>query len=183
MSDELLVKHCSPTLAGIKTGNIFLVAYDELSQLQSDLRKINQRLKNKGLRILPIRFHEGKVLLYLYRPKSLSKDFRNEEVRQLLIDLGYTDISPDQCIIRLIDKMKDPKSFPHEIGLFLSYPPEDVRGFIENHAANFKMSGLWKVYGDTEKAKQTFSRFNKCTNIYSEQLALGKTIEQLTVTV
>ena len=42
--------------------------------------------------------------------------------------------------------------FPHEVGLFLSYPPEDVKGFIDHRANDFKCAGLWKVYGDEEKA-------------------------------
>ena len=36
--------------------------------------------------------------------------------------------------------------FPHEIGLLLGYPPEDVSGFIENGGKNFLCSGYWKVY-------------------------------------
>ena len=43
--------------------------------------------------------------------------------------------------------------FPHEVGLFLSYPPEDVKGFIDHRANDFKCAGLWKVYGDEEKAR------------------------------
>ena len=31
---------------------------------------------------------------------------------------------------------------PHEVRLFLSYPPEDVKGFIDHRANNFKCAGL-----------------------------------------
>ena len=31
---------------------------------------------------------------------------------------------------------------PHEVGLFLSYPPEDVKGFIDHRANDFKCAGL-----------------------------------------
>ena len=34
-------------------------------------------------------------------------------------------------------------SSPHEVGLFLSYPPEDVKGFIDHRASGFKSAGLW----------------------------------------
>ena len=33
--------------------------------------------------------------------------------------------------------------FPHEVWLFLSYPPEDVKGFIDHRASGFKCAGLW----------------------------------------
>ena len=31
---------------------------------------------------------------------------------------------------------------PHEVRLFLSYPPEDVKGFIDHRANDFKCAGL-----------------------------------------
>ena len=71
--------------------------------------------------------------------------------------------------------------FPHEIGLFLSYPPEDVRGFIENRAANYKLVGTWKVYGDVDKARETFKRYRDCTENYRTRQKAGSSIEQLAV--
>ena len=71
--------------------------------------------------------------------------------------------------------------FPHEIGLFLGYPPEDVRGFIEEGAAKCKCTGCWKVYGDVERAQKLFAAYKKCTAVYQKQHAQGKSIEQLTV--
>ena len=44
------------------------------------------------------------------------------------------------------------------MGLFLSYPPEDVKGFIAHRANDFKCAGLWKVYGDEEKARSLGAR-------------------------
>ena len=73
--------------------------------------------------------------------------------------------------------------FPHEVGLFLSYPPEDVKGFIDNRACNFKCAGLWKVYGDEAAARRTFARFKKCTEIYCKLWREGSTIDQLAVAV
>ncbi len=41
-----------------------------------------------------------------------------------------------------------PRQFPHEIGLFLGYPPEDVCGYIRNKGKCQKCTGHWQVYGD-----------------------------------
>ena len=75
------------------------------------------------------------------------------------------------------------REFPHEIGLFLSYPPEDVAGFIENKARNCKCCGCWKVYGDEEKAKETFRRFRRCTEEYCRLWNNGYSLSQLAVVV
>lgn len=183
MSDELLIAFCSPTLAGIKTGSLFSVPFAHIHDMRNAVRQINLRLGGKGICMLPVKYENGKALLYVYRPKFLSRDLKNEDALQLLRERGYHDLSPNQCILRLMEKFRTDSAFPHEIGLFLSYPPEDVRGFIENRAANFKMTGTWKVYGDMEKARKTFQRYSACTKIYNELWLSGKTVEQLTVTV
>ena len=73
--------------------------------------------------------------------------------------------------------------FPHEVGLFLSYPPEDVKGFIDHRANDFKCAGLWKVYGDEEKARSLFAKYKKCTEIYCTLWQSGSKLEQLAVAV
>ena len=77
--------------------------------------------------------------------------------------------------------MRGSAEFPHEVGLFLSYPPEDVLGFILNKACHHKCIGCWKVYGDEQTAKSIFRKYEECSRIYSQQWEQGKSIEQLTV--
>lgn len=49
------------------------------------------------------------------------------------------------CVSQLVRRLRRQEDFPHEVGLFLSYPPEDVAGFIANNARRCKCAGLWKV--------------------------------------
>ena len=39
MSDEIIVSHCSPTLAGIKTANIFSAEYESKKSVMAELKK------------------------------------------------------------------------------------------------------------------------------------------------
>ena len=73
--------------------------------------------------------------------------------------------------------------FPHEVGLFLSHPPEEVKGFIAHRANDFKCAGLWKVYGNEEKARSLFAKYKKCTEIYCALWQSGSKLEQLAVAV
>ena len=83
----------------------------------------------------------------------------------------------------LARRFRESGEFPHEVGLFLSYPPEDVKGFIDHRANNFKCAGLWKVYGDEEKARSLFAKYKKCTEIYCALWQNGSKLEQLAVAV
>ena len=166
MSEEMVVRQCAPTLAGIKTGSLFPCPYQSRQALMSEIRALNRRLSPKGLILLPVRYLDGKALLYLYRPSNLRQDLKDRLAAQVLEQAGYSCSKSEQCVVRLIRRLKENEDFPHEIGLFLSYPPEDVKGFIDNRACNFKCSGLWKVYGDEARAQAMFARFRKCTEIY-----------------
>ena len=47
MSEDLLIRHCSPTLAGIKTGNLFSCACPSRKDLTRDLCRLNRKLVPK----------------------------------------------------------------------------------------------------------------------------------------
>lgn len=180
MSEEIFVRHCAPTLAGIKTGSLFSCEFADSIDMSENIKQLNRRLNNKGLRILPLKFERGRALIYAYRPLKLFYDFQCCGVRELLGTLGYDENIPEKCIVRLKQKLNDGGEFPHEIGLFLGYPLEDVCGFIQNKAKGYKCIGEWKVYGDEETAKKLFAKYRKCTEIYCRHLANGKSVERLT---
>ena len=103
------------------------------------------------------------------------------EAVRLLEESGYPCHSAGQCVACLIRRLRESDEFPHEIGLFLSYPPEDVRGFIENKACRFKCAGLWKVYGDEERAKELFRQYKRCTDRCCALWRAGSGLAQLAV--
>lgn len=174
MSEEMIIQYCAPTLAGLKTGSLFSCVCQTKEEIQREIRRLNRLLGHKGIRIVPVRYEKQRALIYLYRPNYLRRDFSDREAADLLEQYGYTAESPERCLVRLVERLKDGGEFPHEIGLFLGYPPEDVKGFIENRAYGCKCFGCWKVYGDEEKAKQTFFLYKTCTDIYYDKWLSGQ---------
>ena len=177
MSEELIVRHCAPTLANLKTGSLFVCPITDRPSFFSSLRSLNELLVPKGLRALPLRIREYSALVYLYRPSRLKKDLENPAAVKILQDHGYSCYG--KCLPKLIERVRASEEFPHEIGLFLGYPPEDVQGFLDHRPC--KCSGCWKVYGDENKAKKTFDLYKKCERVYCQQLAQGIDIKRLTV--
>jgi len=183
MSEQLLVQHCSPTLAGIKTGNMFSCTFASLQEMKDTLRRLNGILVKKGIRVLPLRYRDNRALIYVFRPTFLMRDLCDSTTCKILQARGYCCESPQRCVVQLIRRLSEASDFPHEVGLFLGYPPEDVNGFIENRADGCKCVGYWKVYGDEHKAQKLFAKYKKCTSVYCEQWAKGKSIDRLTVNV
>ncbi len=90
MSEDMLVEYCSPTLAGLKTGNLFSCRYSDRGALEGDIRRFNQVLKPRGLCLLPLKIEPGRALMYLYRPSRLERDLSAEEAAKLLDEAGYS---------------------------------------------------------------------------------------------
>ena len=182
MSDELLIRFCAPTLAGLKTGSMFSCAFPSREALYGSVRALNRRLVPKGLRVLPLRFSAGRGLIYVYRPEKLVRDLSDSAAGALLAGLGYPCArdGAERLLAALIRRLRQGGEFPHEIGLFLGYPAEDVLGFIE-HRAGSTCTGCWRVYGDGNKAEKTFARFKKCTEAYCARYRRGESVEALAV--
>ena len=183
MSEQQLIEYGSPTLAGLKTGSLFSCLCVDIQRLYQEIRELNCRLKHKGLIILPLKIWNNHALIYLYRPSRLKTDLLSLEAAALLSEYGYCPEHCEKCILKLMERLHEQNTFPHEIGLFLGYPPEDVRGFITNHGKGCKLVGNWEVYGDETAAQKLFERYRKCTRIYKEVYSAGFSLEKLTISV
>ena len=184
MSDKEIVEYASPTLAGLKTGCLFGQNFAGEEEMRRQIREYNRRFAGTVLCLIPLQYCGGRALLYLYRPERLRGDFQEPQVGRLLRQDGYQICSTAACLLRLADRIsreRDTGGFPHEIGLFLGYPPEDVEGFILQGPRHCKCTGYWKVYGDVDGARRTFRKYRCCTDCYRKQLARGVPLERLTV--
>lgn len=175
-----VIRHGAPTLACIKTGSLFSCAFASREVMYQAVRSCNLRLTGRGLRVLPLRYAQGRGLIYLYRPDRLANDLHDRMACKLLSGCGYPCGDPNRCIRHLMARLAQEPEFPHEIGLFLGYPPDDVDGFMHRRD-EAKCTGCWKVYGDVPAAQRTFERYRKCTDLYWRLWCGGKSMEQLAV--
>ena len=181
MSDKQFIMFCSPTLAGIKTASLFTTEYENKAELLSQLNRINILLKNKGVTALPLKYVRGRAVIYVFRASALKRDMQDEQVSRMLTKAGYSCVSTQGCVAELVKRMRNGKDFPHEIGLFLGYPPEDVKAFILHKGKDYVLNGYWKAYGNKERAQKLFDAYRSCTESFKKQYDYGKTLDQLTV--
>ncbi|MCI5753072.1 MAG: DUF3793 family protein [Clostridiales bacterium] len=138
----------------------------------------NDALVPQGLCAMPLRCEGSRALIYVFSPGKRKEDLGNREAAALLEAAGYPSVHSGKRISRLIERLNEDAEFPHEIGLFLGYPPEDVRGFIENCAEHCKLCGYRKVYGDVDRAAELFVRCKQCTESFCEWIHAGLAIGQ-----
>ena len=175
--DRLLAAYCSPTLVGIKPAS--LVSCDRT--LYPDLP---QRLTAYRTAFAPRDMHfeivcacSGRYLLLVYHRAQLERRLADQRVQRVLERFGYPVGQPLAEQLKMLKKriaLSD--GFPHEIGLFLGYPIEDVVGFIRNQGRGCKLSGYWKVYGDAEAASRLFERLSRVCRAVTERVERGESL-------
>lgn len=181
ISEEVIVLHCSPTMAGLKTGSLFSCPVEDSKMLAEGIRSLNGHLVPRGIRLVPLRVTEQRALIYMYRPGRLKRDLSDRTAERILSERDYPVKQTEKCIVELVRRLNSEEAFPHEIGLFLGYPPEDVDDFIKNGAVGEKCIGMWKVYGDVETAKCKFAQYKKCTRLYCEAFQKYHSFDRLIV--
>ena len=180
MSDNEIIRYCSPTLAGLKTASLFTTSCEDYGQLRDQILRINVKLRQSGLRMIPLSLQRGRALIYIYREEALANDILRSSARRILEKLGYTPEDVGRSVCQLSRKVRECSDFPHEIGFFLGYPETDVISFMEGRS-DYVCFGAWKAYSHAEEAKQTFSRYKRCTEIYTKRLENGEPIDRLIV--
>lgn len=181
MLEKYLIEHCSPTLASLKTANLFSLSCSSQKEIKEQLDLWNAQLKKKGVVLTALRWEGRSALIYVCRRARLQADLQKEGVAQFLSAYGYSSLDAGKAIRRLRERLGESDGFPHEIGLFLGYPLGDVVGFIQNAGKNSKCIGCWKVYCNECEALKTFAKFKKCRDVYCKLWRQGRTVLQLTV--
>lgn len=149
---------CGPVLLGVKPSNLLIIE----AQYAVTARQL---LKGSGVEVRSLFYRPGqKIILLVYRKDLLEEVLEPEENRAFLRGAGYQDKDLPQILEGLQERyrqyMEHKEGFPHELGLLLGYPLEDVKGFILHKGEGFLCSGYWKVYGDVKKAQQTFRLYD-----------------------
>ena len=175
--DRQLAAYCSPTLAGIKPAS--LVSFDRAlyPDLPQRLKTYREAFAPRGMCFEIVCACRGRYLLRVYQKQALERHMAEPCVQHVLASFGYPAGQPLQDLLReLKRRIALSETFPHEIGLFLGYPIEDVVGFIRNAGRGCKLSGYWKVYGDAQAASRLFDRLSRVCRAVTKRIEQGETL-------
>lgn len=98
-------------------------------------------------------------LVLFYQEKSLNNYLNIKDNRSYLENIGYPVSSGLTALLDCLNG-RLANGFPHEIGIFLGYPMEDVRAFIEHKGKDYLLSRYWKVYSHPRRAERIFHLFD-----------------------
>lgn len=127
------------------------------------------------------------LMLLAWRPERVGGLLADAKNRAFLaecgLDEGDSRALMGALVCRLREYYQGRRAFPHEIGLVLGYPVEDVRAFLADGGRGAKAVGRWRAYGDVDAAARRFEELTalekRCKRLYlagvpvTELLRLG----------
>nr|WP_282957737.1 DUF3793 family protein [Peptoniphilus catoniae] len=173
--------NCSPTLLGAKPGNIFTLRNIKDSKL-TPLVNYWKKILNPQMDLRVIKKTEDLILIFVYRVEFLHKVIESEESKCFLLENGYSCKNLNCVFNTLTYKLKN-SDFPHEIGVLLGYPIEDVKEFISQKGKNYMACGNWKVYGNLKDAQEKFNQYESCRSTLKSLVDGGISLERIVLLI
>lgn len=184
--EKMLVEQCAPTLAGIKPANLFRCFAADSDEIRQEISYWNKELGQYGISVKIIKEcpETNAFLVYVYRKKWVEQILSAPETVDFLKEKGYILSKNCEDVLRQLSyRLCLEADFPHEIGVFLGYPLEDVIGFIKNGGKNYTCCGFWKTYGDPGEARHRFDRYRNCISMCMKKFENGIPVIQLLAAV
>jgi len=171
-----LALQCAPFLTGLKVSNLLAIPADMENTAMV-------MLKNTGISFFRMIKTDKKVVILLFRRKQLESYLYRKDVKEILKSEGYVELQIGYVLYMFSKRYQDyicgNGKFPHEIGLILGYPAEDVKGFIDNNGRNFLYTGYWKVYKDVDNKIKLFEKFKTAEELLIRLLSSGMDMEYI----
>lgn len=168
-----LALQCAPLITDLKISNLLIVQNDNVG-------KVLKILSNTDISHFILLVTEEKTTILLYRKYPLELYLSQKKIRKFFIHIGYQDFILEDLLsvfqMRYIDYMAGIKEFPHEMGLLLGYPLEDVEGFIKNEGKNYLYTGYWKVYDNLAEKVSLFRKFELAKESLIQMVSFGISI-------
>ena len=177
--EERIVRFCAPVLTGIKTGGLFNTCGLDLRTLCQETVRVRKRLRRFGIDVRLFFTGEKMPLVYVYRVDALARDLADPDTQAFLTPLGYADFSCQAALSHLASRLYQYDGFPHEIGLFLSYPLADVKDFVQFGSRCAKFSGHWCVFHNEDQARKCFAAYDKSRSVCLARYREGQPLEAL----
>jgi hypothetical protein len=148
-----------------------------------DMERVMNTFRETAISSYILYMSPRKVFYFVYDKEKLEQYLRKKENQKLLRILGYQEYDLTSILMEITKRyqgyMQRFEAFPHELGLLLGYPIEDVMGFIVNHGQKPLHSGYWKVYGNLNEKLLLFEQYQNAKERLIRLVAQGFSIKYI----
>lgn len=171
-----LALQCAPLIAGLKISNLLIISETNDSIFEEIVEKTD-------ISVYKLLNYQGKTVYLLYREAEVIEFLQSERTKGVFIKEGYDSLLLNDILHSFQKRYERYRVaggvFPHEMGLLLGYPIEDVIGFMENDGDNFLCSGYWKVYERPQEKQILFQKFEYARESLIRLISCGVSMKEI----
>ncbi len=175
--DQMMIQFSAPALCNIKPGNLFFAKKNVFSEIR--LKKWKEEFSKRGLMVFSLQLSENSTAILVLNICWTRKILEDSLVQAYLAQKGYRSSNVFDVVQKLFIRMKQNKGFPHEVGVLLGYPIEDVIEFENHQGYDCKYCGYWKTYSDVETAKECQCKYKYCSGMCRQLYEKGYSLDQI----
>ena len=161
---ELFVLLCSINIGSVKPSCLFSCRDSEVGNVEEFVLAYNHCLNPKRIYlpfiVIIVKHSPDFKLILVYHKDLLDTHLCQEDIQQFLSAFGSGFVTTRQALYHLQEHMCK-ECFPHEIGVFLGYPLDDVVSFIQNNGKIIRKSDTGRfitISPVREKQRHAFCR-------------------------
>lgn len=181
--ETFLVYNLSLVIAGVKPAITLTIKKNNLKLYNSWNQFGIDFIESANLRFVELRESNESIIAMIYDEFILKKELNKKSHKEFLFNIGYDQ---NRCIEDYVNTLKsryEKYNCPHELGLFLGIPFKDVKDFMECTTKKCLLCGYWKVYNDSKRAKEIFTKYDKVKDFTMKNMLEGNSSRDLALSI
>ncbi|WP_317310589.1 DUF3793 family protein [Clostridium thermobutyricum] len=173
--EKYLLFTLSPVIGGLKPSSTITLSYDKKEySIWSNYKK--EFLEILKLKEIVLRKGTKAEIILIYNEENLLNCINKKDNRKFLNKLGYDLTLTLEENLDILVYRYEKYHCPHELGVFLGIPIEDVIDFMECSDKKCLMCGYWKVFNNYNNAKDIFNKYDISKNIMIKSIEENKAL-------
>lgn len=173
--EKYLLFTLSPVIGGLKPSSTITLSYDKKEySIWSNYKK--EFLEILKLKEVVLRKGTKAEIILIYNEENLLNCINKKDNREFLNKLGYDLTLTLEENLDILVYRYEKYHCPHELGVFLGIPIEDVIDFMECSDKKCLMCGYWKVFNNYNNAKDIFNKYDISKNIMIKSIEENKAL-------
>ena len=181
--ENFLVYNSSLVIAGVKPAVTVAMKKNNKKAYNGWNNFGKSFIENINLKFIELRESENSIIVMIYDEDILEKELKQKSHIEFLENIGYSYEAEINHHINTLKSRYEEYHCPHELGLFLGIPFEDVKDFMECTTKKCLLCGYWKVYNDSSQAKTIFDKYDKVKEYTIKNMLEGNSSRDLALSI
>lgn len=159
--EYLLTYNLATVIAKVKPASTLTLKNDEQKTLVLWNKFGGEVVKKLGLEYFILRNREEIITIMVYDKSTLWQYVNDDKNKKFLNNIDYSNLTNLDEYLSVLLKRFNKYNCPHELGLFLGIPLDDVMDFMECSDKKCLGCGYWKVFNNYSEALRIFESYDK----------------------